>query len=118
MTIHSAQRKAAALAPTLMAAAILGTLGAPAHGQAQQQEQNLPEVRVNAQAASATTEGNGSYTSGSMTAATPATRISPPSSTGQRREDLAAGSAGETVLSLMFTLMFPKLSNSSVVRDA
>ncbi|MDN2670380.1 TonB-dependent siderophore receptor [Janthinobacterium sp. SUN026] len=70
MTIHSAQRKAAALAPTLMAAAILGTLGAPAHGQTQQQEQNLPEVRVNAQAASATTEGSGSYTSGSMNAAT------------------------------------------------
>lgn len=67
MTIHSARRRAATLAPTLMAAASLATFGAPARGQ----EQHLPEVRVSAQAASgATTEGSASYTSGSMHAAT------------------------------------------------
>ena len=61
--------KHAMLAPKIMAVAILAALAAPV--QAQAQEQSLPEVQVSAQAtAGATTEGSGSYTTGSMNAAT------------------------------------------------
>lgn len=63
--------KRAMLAPKIMAVAILAAFGAPVLALAQAQEQSLPEVQVSAQAApGATTEGSGSYTTGSMNAST------------------------------------------------